>query len=80
MAKYYQSVLANRLSAATILDNYGYLSALEPCLEAATGNLAAGANILRPQLLNTYDRSVAYITALKTIKGMEAPEKVVTCP
>lgn len=80
MAKYYQSVLINRLSAATVLDNYGYLSALESCLEAATGDLAARGSILRPQLLNTYDRSLAYITALKTIKGMDAPVKVVTCP
>ncbi len=80
MAKYYQSVIVNRTSASTVLDNFGYLSALEPCLEAATGDLAAGGNLLRPQLLNTYDRSVAYITALKTIKGMEAPVKIVTCP
>lgn len=65
---------------ATVLESYGYLSALDPCLEAATGNLAAGADMLRPQLLNTYDRSVAYITALKTVKGMDAPMKVVTCP
>lgn len=80
MAKHYQSVIVNRTSASTVLDNFGSLAGLTPCLQAATGDVSINGGILRPWTLNTYDRSVAYIAALKTIKGMEAPPRVMACP
>ncbi len=80
MAKYYQSVIVNRTSPSTVLDSFSSLAALTPCLQAAIGDTSINGGILRPWTLNTYDRSVAYITALKTIKGMDALSKVMACP
>ena len=80
-AKYYQALIINSLSASVVLDSFSNLAALTPCLVAATGDAAAGSDMLRPQLLNTYDRGLAYITAMKTIDGVVAlPSKTVTCP
>jgi hypothetical protein len=79
-AKYYQVILANSASASVVSDNYGYLMGLSQCLKSATGDLAAHGSVLRPQLLNTKERSDAYLASLRAIKGMDIQPKAVACP
>lgn len=80
MAKHYQSVIVNRASASAVLDGFGSLAGLTPCLQGATADMDITSAVLRPWTLNTYDRSTAYLTALNTIAGMEVPSKAATCP
>jgi hypothetical protein len=76
----YQTMLTQRTTASVVLDSFGYLAALSPCLTVATGSSSAANDILRPYVLNTYDRSIAYITALETISTVTSlPLKIVTC-
>ncbi len=78
--KYYQTILANSASASVVSDSYGYLMGLSQCLKLATGDLAAHGSILRPQLLNTEERTEAYLASLRAIKGINIQPKAVACP
>lgn len=81
MAQHYQSLLINRLSANALLNAYGYLLAWTPCLAAATGSPSGDAKMLRPWVLNTYDRSMAYVTSLQTLNNSsDLPARSVSCP
>lgn len=81
MAKQYQSLLVNRTNGSAVLNSYGYLEAYSPCLTAATGDSNDSESILRPLVLDTYERSVAYVAALRAINGiLSIPSKSVTCP
>ena len=80
-AKYYQLILANSTSPSIVLDSYGYLMGLAGCLEAATGDPAASElNSLRPQLLNTEERTDAYLAALKVTNALNVEPKAIVCP
>jgi hypothetical protein len=80
MAGFYQSILLDNLNKTGVLDSFGYLAALSPCLVSAGGSTSAINETLRPQVLNTYDRSIAYITALETMANVTLlPVKTVNC-
>jgi hypothetical protein len=80
MAIYYQAMLRQPTNATVVLNNFGYLTAYSHCLESITGSASQEDNMLRPEVLNTYDRSAAYITAMDTIANVvSVPSKTVTC-
>lgn len=80
MAIYYQTLLIHRQTASVVLDSVGYLVALAPCLEIATGTPSVGDSMLRPNVLNTYDRSMAYIDAMEAMNAtVTIPARTVTC-
>ena len=81
MAKHYQSLLINRSSKDTLLNDFSYLSAWTHCLVTAIGDPTAGSRMLRPWVLNTYDRSKAYVTALGTVgSSNDRQDRSVSCP
>lgn len=81
MAKQYQSVLVNSGSTAAVQQYVANIAAWGTCLEGATGDTGVEGSLLRPLLLNTYDRSLAYIAALRSLQGtVTIPTVPVTCP
>lgn len=81
MANYYQFALANNGSATAVQQSFAIISAWGTCLEAATGDGDVEGRLLRPMVLNTYDRSLAYIAALRSVQGsVLTPTPPITCP
>lgn len=81
MANYYQFALANSGSATAVQQSFAIISAWGTCLEAATGDSDVEGRLLRPMVLNTYDRSLAYIAALRSVQGsVLTPTPPITCP
>ena len=78
MAKAYQSILLNRTSVATVVANYSRLAQLQFCLERVVSADARGTDLL-PQLLNTYERSLAYVEMLTLIETANIPTQFI-CP
>jgi len=76
----YQTMLRQNATASVVLDSFAYLVALSPCLETATGSPSVGDDMLRPNALNTYAGSLAYLTAMDTISSVPSlPLRTVTC-
>lgn len=81
VAKNYQAILANSGSAVTALQNMATAAAWGNCVRAATGDSDAIDNLLRPLMLDTYERSMAYVNALQSLQGIVTMPKVtVQCP
>ena len=73
----YQRFLLDPLNAA--LEGFSFLAALGPCMASATGSPVTITEFLRPHVLNTYDRSVAYLAAKAAVGNAVLPVKNVTC-
>jgi hypothetical protein len=81
MAKYYQAVLANSTSAAAVQQYFGIVAAWGACLDAAAVEPEVEGRLLRPLVLNSYDRSYNYILALRSLQGAgPIPEMMAACP
>jgi hypothetical protein len=74
MAGYYQQIIENPLNKQLQLSLIQNLGQVENCLELVLpGEPDAGAGLLRPWVLDTYERSYAYIEAQKLISGEVLP-------
>lgn len=67
MATYYQSILANSGAAAVVRQNFATVASFQRCVEAATGDIGVEGSLLRPLVLNTYERGMAYIASLDAL-------------
>jgi hypothetical protein len=74
MAGYYQRVIENPLNKQLQLSLVQNLGQVENCIELALPGVPnTGAGLLRPWVLDTYERSYAYIEAQKLISGEILP-------